>query len=231
MEGKKRACEDTAETPSPKRKEMISGITHLVATLLSVAGLVLLVVLAVIRGSAIHVVAFSIFGASLILLYLSSALYHFISSEHRAKRLFQKIDHSMIYVLIAGTYTPIALIVLPPAWGWSIFGVIWGFAIVGLLVTFSRLAIKKWLPTTLYLLMGWLIVVAFWPLQAALPHQGLFLLILGGVLYTLGTIFFVLDTRKHLSRYFSFHDIFHLFVMAGSISHFFLMLKYVLPAS
>jgi hemolysin III len=209
--------------------EPLSSATHFIATLLSIAGLSLLVTLSALRGTATHVVSFSIFGASLVLLYLFSALYHFLSKNHPAKDLFQILDHITIYILIAGTYTPLVLIVLPTAWGWSIFGAIWGLALCGVLIKASRLAIPVWIPCVLYLLMGWLIVIALIPLKNALPMEGILWLLAGGIFYTVGTIFFALDNLIKLQKWYTLHDIFHIFVMLGSFSHFWFMLKFVLP--
>lgn len=144
--------------------------------------------------------------------------------------LFRILDHITIYILIAGTYTPLVLLVLPPAWGWSVFGVIWGLALSGVLIRVSRLTIPAWVPSVLYLLMGWLIVVALVPLKEALPTEGMLWLLAGGIFYTVGTIFFALDTVVKLNRWYTLHDIFHIFVMLGSFSHFWFMLKFVLPS-
>jgi|SRR3989338_2523801 len=214
---------------APSSNEPLSSATHFIATLLSIAGLSLLVTLAALRGTAIHVVGFSIFGASLVLLYFFSTLYHFLSKNHPAKDLFQILDHAAIYILIAGTYTPLVLIILPTAWGWSMFGVIWGLALSGVLIKVFR-PVQRWISGGLYLLMGWLIVIAFVPLKDALPLEGILWLLAGGIFYTVGTIFCALDDVKKLNKWYSFHDIFHIFVMLGSFSHFWFMYKFVLPA-
>jgi len=206
----------------------ISSLTHFIATLLSIAGLSVLVTLAAMRGTAVHVVSFSIFGATLILLYLASTLYHFLSQDHPKKDFFKTIDHLMIYVLIAGTYTPLALIALSPAWGWSIFGVIWGLALTGIIIKIFRLRLPGWLSSVFYLLMGWLIVIAFVPLRDAVSMEGIFWLFLGGLLYTIGTVFFALDGVSPSNGRHTYHDVFHIFVMGGSLSHFWFMLKFVL---
>ena len=212
------------------RDERLSSATHFAATLLSIAGLSFLVTLAAIRGTALHVVSLAIFGASLVLLYLSSTLYHFFSKEHPAKDLFQTLDHVMIYALIAGTYTPLVLLVLPPAWGWSMFGVIWGLALCGILAKTFRIPHPGWVSASFYLLMGWLVVIALVPLKDALPLEGVLWLLAGGIFYTAGVVFFALDSRTPPGRWYTFHDIFHLFVMLGSFSHFWFMLKFALPA-
>ncbi|MDO8552656.1 MAG: hemolysin III family protein [bacterium] len=210
--------------------ERLSGLTHLVATLLSIAGLALLVTLAAFRGTAVHVVTFAIFGASLVLLYLMSTLYHFLSRNHPAKDLFRILDHITIYLLIAGTYTPLVLIVLPSSWGWSLFGVIWGLALCGVLAKTFRLALSGWISAVFYILMGWLIVIALVPLKDALPLEAIWWLLAGGIFYTAGTIFFALDNVVKPGKWYTLHDVFHIFVMLGSFSHFWFMFKFVLPA-
>jgi len=209
-----------------------SSLSHLVATFLSITALAVLVVRAATYATAIHVVSFVIFGVALILLYLASTIYHFIPHEHPRKDFFKILDRSMIYVLIAGSYTPLALLVLPPAWGWSIFGVIWGLALVGIFLKIFRVRIPRWLPTFMYLLMGWLIVVAFVPLRTLIPATGIFWLATGGVLYTIGTLFFALSSHKNYQpkyHWFTFHDAFHVLAMGGSISHFWFMFHFILP--
>lgn len=208
----------------------VSSLSHLVAALLSIAGLSVLVTLAALNATALHVVSFSIFGAALILLYLASTLYHFIPHDHPRKDLFQLLDHSMIYLLIAGTYTPLALLVLAPAWGWSIFGAVWGLASAGIFLKLFRLHTPRWFLPALYLLMGWLIVIAFAPLRDALTMEGIFWLVIGGVFYTIGTVFFALDGKMSFRPWLTFHDIFHVLVMVGSMSHFWFMYRFVLPS-
>lgn len=208
--------------------EPLSSLTHFVAMLLSIAGLTLLTVFASLYSSAWHIVAFSIFGASLVLLYLASSFYHIAPSHHKIKRILQKIDHSMIYVLIAGTYTPICLVPLRGGWGWSIFGVIWGLAILGIILKTTSKKIKGWFSALFYILIGWLILIAFLPLMESLPAHGLGWLVAGGISYTLGTIFFGLDHIVPRTRWFGMHEVFHLFVIGGSFSHFWVMFKYVL---
>ena len=201
--------------------ERFNSISHLVGATLALAGVVVLVVLASWKGDPWKIVSFSIYGASLFLLYTLSTLYH--SLRGRAKDIFRKLDHIAIYLLIAGTYTPLTLVTLRGAWGWSLFGIIWGLAITGIVVDSLHKQGSRTIQMVIYLLMGWLIVVAMYPLIQALPSGGLLLLVLGGVFYTSGMIFYAIDDRmKHA------HGIWHLFVLAGSISHFLAMLLYVL---
>ena len=200
--------------------ERFNSISHLVGAAMALAGLVVLVVFAASKGDVWKIVSFSIYGASLFLLYTVSTLYH--SLKGRAKSFFRKLDHIAIYLLIAGTYTPFTLITLRGAWGWSLFGTIWGLAIIGIIVDSLHKKGSRAIQMTIYLLMGWLILVAMYPLIHALSMTALILLVLGGVFYTSGTIFYALDARmKHA------HGIWHLFVLAGSISHYVAVLLYV----
>jgi hemolysin III len=201
--------------------ERFNSISHLVGAALALAGMVVLVVLASLQGDPWKVVSFSIYGASLFLLYTLSTLYH--SLRGRAKQIFRKLDHVAIYLLIAGTYTPFTLIILRGAWGWTLFAVIWGLAIVGIIVDSLHREGSRAIQMVIYLLMGWLILVAMKPLVQVLDKGALVLLVLGGVFYTSGIVFYVIDERmKHA------HGIWHLFVLAGSISHYLAVLLYIL---
>ncbi len=201
--------------------ERFNSISHLVGAALALAGLVVLVVFASLKGDVWKIVSFSIYGASLFLLYTLSTLYH--SLRGRAKQIFMKLDHVAIYLLIAGSYTPLTLVVLHGAWGWSLFGIIWGLAIVGIVLDCLHREGSRVVQMIIYLMMGWLILVALYPLVQAMPVGGLVLLILGGLFYTGGVVFYALDERiRHA------HGIWHLFVLAGSISHYLAMLFYVL---
>ena len=201
--------------------ERFNGISHLVGAALALAGLVVLVMLASMQGDPWKIVSFSIYGASLFLLYTMSTLYH--SLRGRAKQVFMKLDHVAIYLLIAGSYTPFTLVTLRGVWGWTLFVIIWGLAIVGIVVDSRHKDGSRAIQMVIYLLMGWLILVAMYPLIQALPTGALALLVLGGVFYTSGIVFYALDERmKHA------HGIWHLFVLAGSLSHFLVMLLYVL---
>lgn len=216
------------EKKQPKENEPMSSLIHLIGLFLSIAGLVLLVVFSVLRGSIWHVVGFSIFGTSLILVYFTSTLFHFISKTHKAKGILQKMDHFMIYILIAGTYTPICFVVLKGWIGWSLFGFIWFLAITGIILKLKLKSAKPWFFPLYYIAMGWVLVIALVPLFRVLPQEGIFWAITGGIFYTLGVIFFSLDHIVPRTRWFGMHEIFHIFVIAGSFSHFWLMLKYVL---
>lgn len=200
--------------------ERFNSITHLVGAVAAAAGLVGLVWSAAQQGDVWKIVSFSLYGTTLFLLYLASTLFH--SLRGRAKALFQKLDHFAIYLLIAGSYTPFTLVTLNGAWGWSLFGVVWGLALTGIIVdAFSRNQ-RRLIPMVIYLLMGWLILVAFYPLSQALPLGGLVWLVAGGLFYTTGILFYL---REGVMRH--AHGIWHLFVLAGSASHFVVVAAYV----
>jgi hemolysin III len=201
--------------------ERFNSISHLIGAALALAGVVVLVVLASLQGDPWKVISFTIYGTSLFLLYLLSTLYH--SLRGRAKKIFKKLDHVAIYLLIAGTYTPFTLVTLRGVWGWSLFITIWWLAIVGIIVDSRHKDGARAIQMIIYLLMGWLILIAMKPLVQVLPDNALAVLVLGGVFYTSGIIFYTLDERiKHG------HGVWHLFVLAGSISHYLTVLLYIL---
>ncbi len=209
--------------------EPMSSVTHLVGAGLAIAALVLLVVFAAINGTASHVVGASVFGASMVLLYLTSGLYHLVSKQHPAKPLLQRLDHAMIYVLIAGTYTPLTLVLAHThqGWGWSLFGINWGIAALGIALKTKNIHVPTWILVILYLLMGWMIALPWTLLHELLGDSGMFWLILGGTSYTLGALAFALDTVVPRTRWFGMHEIFHLLVLAGSFAHFWTVLFYL----
>ena len=197
--------------------EKFNAITHIVGTVLAIAGSAVLIVLA---SGARRVTALAIYGSMLIVLYLSSTLYH--SLRGRAKKVFHVFDHCAIYLLIAGTYTPFTLVTLRGAWGWTLFGIIWALAAAGVAKDVFLHGRMRAISIVLYVLMGWLVVLAFGPLRAALPAAGIALLIAGGVVYTAGIGFFAM-----LKRVAHTHGVWHLCVMAGSICHYVAVLRYV----
>ncbi len=202
------------------RGERFNGITHLSGALLALAGAVALIVVGALKADPWKIVSFSIYGTTLVFLYLSSTLYH--SVRGRAKNVLRKMDHAAIYLLIAGTYTPFTLVTLNGPWGWSLFGVVWGLALVGIVqeIWFARGA--RVLSLVIYLLMGWVALVAVVPLVRALSWSGFAWLAAGGAVYTAGIVFYLYDERfKH------FHGIWHLFVLAGSAVHYVAILLYV----
>ncbi|MFQ5665020.1 MAG: hemolysin III family protein [Candidatus Binatia bacterium] len=210
-------------------KEPFSCYSHLLGVVLAVPGLVWLVVQS--HGEPWRTVGFSIYGLSLILLYSASALYHWLPLGPRGEDLLRRCDHAAIYVLIAGTYTPVCLVTLHGGWGWGLFGVVWGLAFAGALLKLFFRHLPRWLTAALYLGMGWLAVVAVVPLVRVLPLDGLTWLVVGGVLYTAGAVIYGLQRPDPLPNVFGFHDIFHVFVLGGSAAHFMFMLCCVLPVT
>jgi len=200
--------------------ERFNSITHLIGTILAVIGTSVAVTLAAQRGGAMSIVAVSVYGAMLVLLYLSSTLYHSLRAG-KAKELFHVFDHCSIYLLIAGTYTPLTLTVLRGAWGWWLFGTVWTLALIGILKDVFFRGRYRGVSVTLYLLMGWLVIAAFGPLQRALPRAALTLLGAGGVVYTIGVVFFALSKRVRYT-----HGVWHLFVIGGSVCHYFAIVRY-----
>jgi hemolysin III len=203
-------------------KDPFSGLSHIVGAALAVLGLVVLIVLA--RGRPLHVTAFAVYGTTLVALYVASALFHSLRVGERAAGALYGLDRAAIYALIAGTYTPICLLALPPAWGWSLFGVVWGLALGGILAdVLSRRRVPDWLQAVLYLLTGWPIVVALGPLLRSLSPAGLGWLFAGCVLYTVGAVICVKE-RPHLKPpHFNAHELWHVLVLAASACHFVLM--------
>ena len=198
-------------------EEVFNSITHGIGTLLSIAALVVLVFFATVRGNAWHIVSFSIFGASMVVLYLASTLYHSFSKE-KLKNLFARLDHAAIFLLIAGTYTPFVLTILRGPLGWTIFGIIWALAIAGVVIRSIYLTRFRKLMVGIYLGMGWMFTMAIVPMIRNLPTSSLIFLFLGGAFYSIGVIFYLWRNLKYS------HGIWHLFVLGGSIMHFFAVL-------
>jgi hemolysin III len=213
----KRHMNTTSTSLFDIRQEIANTITHGIGALLSIAALVLLVVMASLYGSAWHITGFAIFGSTMIVLYTSSTLYHAFTHES-VKRLFRKFDHMSIFLLIAGTYTPFCLTVLEGWIGWTVFGVVWTCAITGIVLKAFHTGKHEKLSTFLYVMMGWVILPAIKPLYDAVSAEVFIFLMVGGACYTAGTYFFLKDTKRY------YHSIWHLFVLAGTVSHFFSVL-------
>ncbi|PYQ53903.1 MAG: hemolysin III [Acidobacteria bacterium] len=200
--------------------ERFNSITHLVGSVLALIATAVAITLAATHADARTIAAVTIYGGMLVVLYLSSTLYH--SLRGPAKKVFHVFDHSSIYLLIAGTYTPFTLVTLRGAWGWWLFAIVWSLAIAGVLKDVFLHGRFRVISVTLYVLMGWLIVIAFAPLKRALPAAGIAWLAAGGVIYTLGIVFFALSKRVlHM------HGVWHLFVIGGSVCHYVAVLRYV----
>lgn len=202
------------------RGERFNSISHLIGATLALAGSAVLVVSASLKGDPWRIISFSIYGITLFALYTFSTLYHSLSGK--AKDIFRKMDHSAIYLLIAGTYTPFTLVTLHGAWGWTIFSIVWGFAAVGMIQELTLESRHRIFSVVIYLVMGWIVVIAIRPLMRVFPAAGMVWLVLGGLSYTVGVIFYALDKKIKYG-----HGVFHLFVLAGSISHYIAILRYV----
>ena len=211
-----------------KIKDPFSALSHLIGAIMSVIGSIILVYNAIQGGSIWHVLSFVIYGISLISLYTASTVYHWLPLSDEDGLIYRKIDHMMIYVLIAGTYTPICLVSLRGPWGWSLLIGIWALAIGGIILKSISMNIPRWISTAIYIIMGWLVVIAFYPLKNAVSLAGIGWLIGGGIFYTVGAIFYAKKWPEFNCKWFGFHELFHLFVMAGSACHFWLMYKYIL---
>ena len=201
--------------------ERFNAWTHLVGAVMSVVGATVLIVMASLLGDPWKIVSVSVFGASLILLYSASTLYH--SLRGRAKDILRKLDHLSIYLLIAGTYTPFCLVTLRGPWGWSLLGVVWALAVAGMLQEIKPRSDARIMSLVIYAIMGWVVVVAIKPLLAHIETAGFVWLVTGGLLYTIGIIFYAFD-----SRFRHWHGIWHLFVIGGSLAHYVAVAFYVI---
>jgi len=205
-------------------EEVAHVVTHGVGLLLSILGLVVLVVVASARGDVWHVVSVAIYGSTLVLLYAASTFYHALHSP-RAKAVFRVLDHATIYLLIAGTYTPFTLVNLRGGWGWALFGAVWGLAILGVVLEAAATHRGRILSLILYIGMGWLVAIAVKPLIASVATGGLILMVAGGLAYTGGVVFYAWRSLPFN------HAIWHVFVLAGSVCHYFAVLLFVIPGA
>ena len=209
-------------------REPINGFTHLGGAILSFAGLLALVIkTTLISASAVDLTAVIIFGISMILLYTASATYHLVVASDKVIAFLRKLDHSMIFILIAGSYTPFCLLALTGAWQISIITIIWSLAIIGITLKVFWINMPRWISTGFYIGMGWVAVLALSPLSKALNTGGLTWLALGGIMYTIGGIIYGLK-KPNISKTFGFHELFHIFVMLGSACHYWCVFNYVL---
>lgn len=214
---------DAGVTRYGRSEEIVNCLTHGLGAAFALAGLVVLIVFAARRGTAVHIATSGIFGVSMLALYSSSTIYH-ASRSPGAKRVLRQIDHAAIFLLIAGTYTPFALVTLRGTWGWSIFGIVWVLALVGLFFEGALRRRGAGFSLGLYLLMGWVAVAAIKPLFHALPRGGVALLVGGGLAYTCGTVFYICRRIPY------HHAWWHLAVLTGTVLHYFAILLYVIPA-
>ncbi len=208
-----------------RAKEPFNSYSHMLGVLLSMAGLVALVVES--RGHPWQIVGFSIYGASLILLYSASTIYHWLHVSPRGNDVLRRLDHVAIFILIAGSYTPVCLVTLRGRWGWSLFGVVWSVALVGTVLKLFFRHLPAWATVALYVGMGWLAVIAIGPLVRSFPTTALMWLVAGGLAYTAGALIYALERPDPFPEVFGHHEIFHIFVLAGSLLHFVFMARYV----
>jgi hemolysin III len=203
-------------------EELANTITHTIGIILAAGGLGVMIVLAAIHGNIWHIISTAVFGTTLILLYTISTLYHSVY-QSKTKMILQQLDHSAIFLLIAGTYTPFTLVSLRGPWGWLLFGIVWGLAILGIVLQLLLDKKGRIISILLYLLMGWLVIIAIKPLIAAVDTIGFLLLLFGGLFYTGGLLFYVWFSLPY------HHAIWHVFVLVGSGLHYFSILFYVIP--
>ena len=209
-------------------REPISALTHLIALVFILPITFVLVYLGYKKGGNYYLFSFLIFSISISLLYLASTIYHMLIVKESTIKILKKIDHMMIFVLIAGTYTPVCLIKLNNKVGYSILVLVWTIAILGIILKMIWINAPRWLSTSIYVVMGWLSILAFFPLIRAIEINGILLLLLGGIIYTIGAIIYATKYPKICNKFFGFHEIFHLFVIGGSVCHIIFMFKYVI---
>ena len=209
-------------------REPVNAISHGVGALGAMAALTLMVVYAALHADVWHVVSFSIFGGTLVLMYASSCLYHALKASDRVLVVFRRIDHIMIFMVIAGSYTPLCLVPLRGAWGWSLLGAVWSIAIAGIFIKIFFMGAPRWVSIVIYLVMGWLCVIAVYPLGKNLEPSALMWLAAGGLFYTAGATIYALKRPNPFPRILGFHEIWHCFVIFGSASHVWLSFKYLM---
>lgn len=211
-------------------REPVNSLSHFAGILLSLVGLIVLIIAS--AGEPWRLTSFVIYGLSSIFLYTSSTLLHGLKVREQVERWLLRLDHAAIFTMIAGSYTPITLITLrehSPAWGWTLFGLVWGLALLGVIFKLCWLDAPRWLSTGLYLIMGWLALIAIGPMLQTLPVGGLIWLVVGGLFYSVGALVFVFERPDLYPGLLGHHELWHLLVLAGSISHFLMLFFYVLP--
>jgi len=207
-------------------REPVSGFSHLFGALLSIAALAVLLYVSIVHRNVWQIVSFSIFGTSMILLYSASATYHLVNGSEKVIRILRKLDHSMIFVLIAGSYTPICLMLLRGTLGYAFLSAIWSCAILGIIFKMFFLNVPRWLYTGIYILMGWVAIFVLVPIYRSAGWMAILWLVLGGIFYTTGGVIYGLKRPNIIPNWFGFHEIFHIFIILGSISHFIMVYKF-----
>ncbi len=209
--------------------ELVNGLTHLLGVFLAIPAVYLLIQQAPVGRSLAFYGSLYIFGVSLFLLYLASTTYHLLNISEQCTLNLRRIDHMMIFILIAGSYTPICIIALPGWWGWGLLIAVWSLTIAGICLKIWYFNAPRWLSTLLYILMGWMVMIALYPLYLRVSFSGVFWLALGGLSYTVGAVIYALKKPKFNIKYFGFHEIFHIFVLLGSFCHYWMVYRYLLP--
>jgi len=210
------------------KKEITSALTHLGGAIFALIGMIMLLYNAIKSHNTMSIIAFIIFGLSMILLYSTSTIYHFIdSSKQKAKLVMRKLDHIMIFVLISGTYTPICLLALKNTVGYTLLGVVWTITLIGVFIKIFWINAPRWVSSGLYIGMGWISVLVFAPLVKSMALGGIVWLVLGGIMYTVGGVIYGLKKPNIDKPWFGFHELFHLFVLAGTFCHFLMMYFYI----
>ncbi len=210
-----------------KLRDPISGFTHFIGCVLAVLGLILLIMKVIDPVKPWHIATFTVFSVGMILLYLASTLYHWLPLSDIGTQRLRRLDHIMIFIMIAATYTPVCLIPLRSSIGWQLFFGVWGIAALGLFVKVFWLQAPRWLSVTIYILMGWLAILGIVPIVEAIQPGGVFWMVAGGLFYTIGAVIYAIKRPDPWPNRFGFHEIFHLFVMLGSFSHFMMMYQYI----
>jgi len=210
-----------------KAKEPFNSYSHFLGVLLSLVGLIMLIVYS--NGHPWRIVGFSIYGVTLILLYSASTIYHWLHVSPQTEDALRRFDHIAIFLLIAGSYTPVCLVTLRGGWGWSLFGVVWALALAGGCLKIFARHLPAWSTAALYVGMGWLAIVAIVPLMQSVPPSGMLWLLAGGLAYTAGAVIYAMERPDPYPAVFGHHEIFHIFVLCGSIFHYVFMAGYVLP--
>jgi len=210
-----------------KLREPINGLTHFIGIGIAVSGLLVLLLRAANTLTVYHVVSFSIFGGSMILLYTFSTLYHWLPLSGNKLLLFRQLDHMMIFIFIAASYTPICLVTIRGHWGWSIFGTVWGLTVAGILMKVFWLNAPRILYTLIYLILGWIIIIGIWPVAENMAKQGVFWMAAGGLFYSIGAGVYAIKKPNPWPEVFGFHEIFHIFIILGSLSHLWMAYHYI----
>ena len=206
-------------------KDPVSGLLHLIGAVLAIPATVILILLGL--DSVWKIASFSIYGACLFMLFTFSTIYHCLPSRFGGKhQVFRKLDHLAIYALIAGTYTPFCLVTLRGPWGWTLFGITWGLAILGITLQSIFINVPRIITTSIYVLMGWMILIAIKPIMHYLPSTGILLLLLGGITYSIGGVIYTIK-KPNFHKLFDFHDLWHIFVLLGAFFHFLALLLVV----